>query len=87
MADGHPTGLGCARPVPATGGPLAGGSAPRPARRVPMSAATPEAAVRRYLEWLDDPDSLVDDEAVDREHIAQYTDVGLSEWSGCFHVD
>lgn len=35
-----------------------------------MSAITPEAAVRRYLEWLDDPDSLVDDEAVARAESA-----------------
>ena len=29
-----------------------------------MSASSPEDAVRRYLEWLEDPDSLIDDEAV-----------------------
>lgn len=35
-----------------------------------MSTISPEAAVRRYLEWLDDPDSLVDDEAVARAEAA-----------------
>lgn len=29
-------------------------------------ASSPEAAVRRYLQWLEDPDSLIDDEAVAR---------------------
>ena len=35
-----------------------------------MSASTPEDAVRRYLEWLEDPDSLIDDEAVARAEAA-----------------
>ncbi len=30
---------------------------------------------------------VVDDEAVDRDDIAEYADVWLPEWSGCFHVD
>ena len=30
---------------------------------------------------------VVDDEAVDRDDVAEYADVGLPEWSGCFHVD
>ena len=30
---------------------------------------------------------VVDDEAVDRDDIAEYADVRLPEWSGCFHVD
>ena len=30
---------------------------------------------------------VVDDEAVDRETVAEYADVGLPEWGGCFHVD
>jgi hypothetical protein len=37
---------------------------------VPMTASTPEDAVRRYLEWLEDPDSLIDDEAVARAEAA-----------------
>ncbi len=35
-----------------------------------MSASSPEDAVRRYLEWLEDPDSLIDDEAVARAEAA-----------------
>jgi hypothetical protein len=30
---------------------------------------------------------VVDDQAVDRDHVAEYADVGLPQWSGCFHVD
>jgi len=35
-----------------------------------MTASTPEEAVRRYLEWLEDPDSLIDDEAVAKAEAA-----------------
>lgn len=34
------------------------------------AASSPEAAVRRYLQWLEDPDSLIDDEAVARAEAA-----------------
>lgn len=34
------------------------------------SASSPEAAVRRYLQWLDDPSSLVDADAVARAEAA-----------------
>ena len=30
---------------------------------------------------------VVDDEPVDRDDVAEYADVGLPEWSGCFHVN
>ena len=33
------------------------------------------------------PGKHTDDEAVDRDDIAEYADVWLPEWSGCFHVD
>mgnify|MGYP006164064791 CR=1 FL=1 len=30
---------------------------------------------------------VLDDQAVYRDDVAEYADVGLPQWSGCFHVD
>ena len=64
----------------------------RSSTRAPISTASrdrPDRIVAVLLAVADEADGalVLDDEAVDRDAVADHADVGLPEWSGCFHVD
>ena len=49
----------------------------------------PDRIVPVLLALADEPDGafVVDDQAVDRDAVADHADVRLPEWSCCFHLD